>query len=237
MPARFAALRPLLILLAGGALLTPAAASADGGASIVAAPVFGFGVPVSGGGLPSKQYYRLRLFAGDLLTFDLSEGPTGFGSCTSNVALQVFEPDVTDFQIGNATPLTTIGSSQGMHEATWTSPFTGEGIFRELSCGGGPIASFTLTITDAHETSVSVKAPPLAQRGSRVTITARVQSEAGAPAGSCLIAGKPAVVSPAGTCTGRVGLGRGSRSTVQVSFVGDDDWQSSVGQRTIRLYG
>lgn len=147
------------VLMTAGVLAVPGLAEAAGGSSIASAPVFPFGTPVAGGGTPAKQYYRLPLFAGDRLTLDVSEPGAVFGTCASNVSFQFFAPDVTDYQVAGATPLTTIGTSQGLHEDTWTAPFTGQGILRELSCDGEPsIAAFTLTISVAHASLVSFRA-------------------------------------------------------------------------------
>jgi len=219
--------------IAGVALSLTSAAFASGGASIAEAPTLPVGTLISGGGQPWHQYYRLPLYGSDEVTLDL-EMP-GAGACPAALVLSLYQPQVTDYQIEAARPLDSTGWVEpGKHEFKWLSPFTGAGIVQASGCNSG-IAAFNLLITVAHQTAVTVHAPTLAKRGSVVIVSAIVQSPAGVPQGTCLIAGRPAPLTN-GRCERRVRLRHGHRQTVGAQFVPDDGWQASAGHRTIQLY-
>jgi hypothetical protein len=99
---------------------------------------------------------------------------------------------------------------------------------------GSTAAPFTFTATVAHATTMTLKAPAVATRGARITVTARVQSPAGEPHGTCIIAGR-AIPVVTGICRLRIRLGHGARKIVSASFVPDDGWQKSSSRRTVRL--
>jgi hypothetical protein len=210
------------------------AARAAGGGSIAAAPTLPFGVLVSGGGQPDHQYYRVPLFGGDRLTLDLDKQ----ASDCSYLDLSLFQPSVTDYQVGAAEPVDTTKYlyGTGKQEIIWNAPFTGGWILEVKGVPECGIEPFTLIATPAHRTAVVVHAPSLARRGSTIAVQAAVQSPAGQPTGSCLIAGSSVPV-VAGQCAGRLRLGRGRRQTVRVEFVPDEGWLASAGRRVIRLAG
>jgi hypothetical protein len=221
--------------IAWGALSLAPVAFASGGGSIAAAPTVSLGALEGGGGPPSPQYWRLPLVAGDAITLDLEDTPQAH-ECPASLELSLYEPSVTDYQISQAQPVHTTGylNSSGKQEIKWASPFTGAGILQASGCTNGT-TSFTFIATVVHATLVTVHAPTLARRGSVVVVSALVQSPAGVPQGTCLIAGRPAPVMN-GRCSGRVRFGHGHRQSIHVEFVPDDGWQAASGHRAIRLY-
>jgi hypothetical protein len=223
---------PVVLVAVVAALVLAPAAAGSGGNSIAGAPTFPLGTPESGGGPPSQQYWRLPLVAGDGITLDLDKPQAG--ACIASLSLSLFEPSVSDYQIAQAQPVQTTGyTDPGKREFKWVSPFTGAGILQASGCDNG-IAPFTLTNGVVHRTAVAVSAPSLARRGSIVAVRVLIQSPAGTPQGSCLIAGKP-LPAITGQCMGRLRLGHRRKQTIRVEFVPDDGWQPSSGHRTIRL--
>jgi hypothetical protein len=149
-------------------------------------------------------------------------------------------PSITDYTVSSQTQDGS-GADTGKSQLTGTFPSSGDWTlwiapWRQFNNDFGGPAPYSFIATIVHATSVAVQGPTLARRGSTLTIRGSVHSPAGTPAGTCLIAGNPVPLTSGGTCTGRVRMGHDAHSTVGVSFVGDDGWQSSSGHRTIRLY-
>ena len=103
-------------------LLSPAEGLASGGESIASAPQLNLGVVESGGGR-MLDFWRVRLFAGDTMTFDVDLSPKN-----GDVAFDLFDPSVTDYTFDQARNVANYERlNGGKHQFTLQSPFTGLG--------------------------------------------------------------------------------------------------------------
>jgi hypothetical protein len=222
----------------------PASSQASGGTSIADAPTLAYGQVTAGGGL-EQEFWRLQLYSGDKVTFiaDLGENP----EFSREWGFALYAPLVTDYTIRGASAADQAESRPGKSGFFVKSPFSGQGtldvceggLLFKNPCGMQEVLaphadpySFTATVT--HATSLRISAPTLARSGSSVTVRASVESPAGTPQGSCLIGGRLTALT-SGKCAKRVRLGHQRRQTITVRFVGDEGWESTSGNRTIRL--
>ncbi len=217
-------------------LLVPAVSRGDGGATIGAAPPLALGA-VESGGAHYIDFWRVQLYAGDVITFDAD-----LSNYDGDMTFDLFDPSVNEYTVSGAEPAaSTTRRESTKQQFTLTSPYTGLGTLAVCQTEGSACTTpefkehpFTFTATITHAVSLSVSAPILARRKSLVTVAAKVQSVAGTPEGACLIQGAPVPLT-AGICSKRVRVGRGARQTIRVSFVPNDGWQEASAQRHIRL--
>jgi hypothetical protein len=230
----------------GAALLLAPPATASGGASVATAPELPLGQVVAGGG-QKADFWRVKLFGGDRITFKASFPGTEFDAA-QYYEFSLYTPAVEDFSYRNANSVANNpeGDVYGLTEFTLSSPFTGlgtlvvcEGDYREQGCSdqiypANPMDPYTFTATITHATSLTISAPTIARSGSTVTVRVTASSPAGVPQGNCLIQHQlePAIN---GRCSKRIRLGRGHKQTVVVSFVPEDGWQGAGGHRSITL--
>jgi hypothetical protein len=243
---RPAAAAAALTAVFAAVLLVAATAIASGGSSIASAPELPLGQLVAGGG-QRADFWRIKLFGGDQITFKASL-PGGEFEAIKYYEFSLYPPAVEDFSYASANSVANNPESDvfGLTEFTLTSPFTGlgtlavcEGDYREQGCSDtiyptDPMDAYTFTATITHATSLTIAAPTIVRRGSTVTVRATISSPAGVPQGNCLIQSQLAPVT-GGRCSRRIRIGRGRKQTIVVSFVPEDGWQDAGGHRSIRL--
>jgi hypothetical protein len=235
-------LRVALGMAVAAVLLIPAAGQAAGGTDIASAPLLPLDGSLQSGGGKTGEFWRLQAIAGDAIKIDMELSGGQY-----NAQLFVIDPAVTDYTLRQTPPTLDAEAAIGKSESVLRIPATGlwtldicqQDIGRYCTkfdgdYFGAAAAPFTFTATVAHVTTMTLKAPAVATRGARITVTARIQSPAGEPRGTCVIAGRAAAVE-AGVCHLRLRLGRGPRKILSASFVPDDGWQKSSSRRTVRL--
>jgi hypothetical protein len=217
------------------AMCLPSGALAEGGKSISEAPPLTLGSTEGAGG-PEVIFWRVTLFAGDVLTVD-TELPLD----SSQTYFNLFSPAVTDYTFEKEVSVAHSEALEfGKHEFTMTSPFTGAGLFvvcgydhETCRFGGVPVKPLTFVANVTHSTHLTLTAPPIARVHSAIMVRVRVQSPAGVPVGSCLIQGKLLSLHR-GECSRRVRLGKQRQQVLRAEFVPESGWQGAKGARKVR---
>ena len=242
----------LLAAVTAGLLLAPSSATAGTvNTTMAAAPELPLGQLVTGGGTTADAW-KVNLFAGDQVTLRGDFSSYGF-------QFELYPPGVDDYTVRTTDAAVWEKFSQGPTEVTFAAPFTGLGSvlicqYTGADCGyrlvqpqwaaNSPTYSFTLTTTHKTGVVISGSLPGQVTPKKAISLSASVQSPAGAPTGVCnferLIGRRKAtllgtVPVSGGQCAGTVNAGRRGTVKFRVSFVGDSGWQaSSVTTDTIR---
>ena len=118
-----------VVVLAFVALCLPAVARAEsGGTTIASAPELPIGTTFVSG-VNRHEFWRVTLNAGDKLTIDYQPLNGGW------VELRLYRPDVTDFTLGNASPVA-YGSTSSRTKFVWTATGRGSWILKISSDHG-----------------------------------------------------------------------------------------------------
>ena len=136
------------------ALAWAAMAYGNGGNSIASAPDLPIGVQTASGWTGTNgEWWRINLQAGDQLTIDYG----GTDSRAYLLGLHVYSPDVTDYTIKDADPVTNNGTgSNGKSEFVWIAPSAGRWIIKYY---GSTSSSYEFTAYVRVFTSVSLVTP------------------------------------------------------------------------------
>jgi len=156
------------VLLACLTLWLPAVARAeDGGSSIATAQELPLGTTFVGSAKKKDGYvyWLVTMAAGDKLTIDYQ--PINGG----RVYLDFYEPGLTDFTIGDASPVVSAWSD-GKTKYSWTSTGSGSWILK-VRTGAGSGYQILATIRRANAAKITGLSPGAGRRGSTVAIIGR----------------------------------------------------------------
>ena len=133
------------------------------GSTIATAPELPIGATFVGGAnaVHGDEFWRVTLAAGDWLTIDRQ--PVNGG----DTRLRIYEPSVTDFTLGSASPVADSGYAGGPSEFTWTATGQGSWILEVYSDSG-----YQLKASVQHVITTKLS-PVSGKRGATVTITGR----------------------------------------------------------------
>lgn len=176
------------------------ASAAEGGTSIASAPVVQWGQPedgigahdIPGGGSSGTDFghafWRVRVFAGDLITGTGSEGMPGL--CLDSMWL--YAPSVKDTSLQRSKPtfetaVKHVGPSCDSHRYRWgwrNVPWTG---LATIWANFAYQQTFEFVVRDAHRTRTRFRSVPRTVRSpdAAIGLAASVTSIAGTPIGSC----------------------------------------------------
>lgn len=242
--------KKVVALLAATVVVCGAAAgsaSAEGASTIATAGALPLGTLVVGGG-QTANFYRVQLSAGDRIDIGydmLSQPNCGY--------LYLFDPTVSDFSLAEAKAVSAVNVGPGQQSVTLTSSFNGLGTLAVVIDGPNNTQSstypplqtptykctvvtpFSFVATIEHLTQVYFsRVPSGVSSRQRLRISARVESPAGSPQGTCMFeriaASIPVRVAQAivhnGVCAATVRPGRAGRVAFRVTFTGTG-WQTA----------
>lgn len=153
----------MTVLLTAG--MSAGIALADGGgADIASAPELPIGSPIVGGANAASgvEYWRVTLAAGDRLVID-------YGTTDSyyQIKVGILAPQVTDYTLGTAAEVVSdVTGENGKSEFAWIATGSGRWILEVYAPAGSGWLGYQLTARVQHFTSVTLKAPRSAAKGS-----------------------------------------------------------------------
>ena len=196
------------------------------------------------------DFWRMRTFAGDVLTFRWDareENPDSFDDYVPPEAA-LYDPSVDDYTLSSSEPVATKEFIEsGKSQFTLRAPFTGLGTLRVQCTRRCPdyIDPYSFVATVEHKTVLTLaRLPRSVKRKKRFRITGTISSPAGDPPGQCFF--EPAggrggrAVGPVTVvdrrCSARVRAGVGPRIRYRVRFEPTGGWlEDEVTSRKLRV--
>ncbi|HVE80848.1 MAG TPA: hypothetical protein VNA68_01775 [Candidatus Dormibacteraeota bacterium] len=175
----------LMVLILG----TTVPAQAAGGDSIATAPAVQYGELTTGGG-KKKEFWRLPVYAGDMVTFRWSGNGSGEDPDRSQPVVSFYDPAIDDYKFNMAIGQGRQETGGGKSEFTFTPPSTGLWSMHAANESKSPedlMWPFSFIATVEHSTAITFISYPrrVSSPRSKISLTARVQSPAGNPTGMC----------------------------------------------------